>query len=385
MKGKEKINNMKFRVRREEFLQKLSVVCNALPVKSPMQILTGVKMTVEKDTLTMVASDTRISVRTRMTVETDSDGATVLPGKMLYTITKALSAGTITFAQNDKTMKIIADRGEYSLHMMEAREYPDIVFEGNGADDNVQFSLDGMNFASVIKSVLPSTATSEKKPILTGVNFACESGNISAIATDSFRLAKKTMTAENIGDFNVTVPKNTLEVILANIKDGDVVDFEINKLRMFARINDIDFVSTLMDGKYPDTSKLTSITAETTFKFNKNELMSAIDRITVLSAFDSAKDREITYNVVKIRGVNASEVRISVSNASVGDAYENVPYAEANDGMIDLSVNGKYLIDALKSINGDTVVMNYNGSIRPFVFTSEADETAIQLLLPVRA
>ena len=76
---------------------------------------------------------------------------------------------------------------------------------------------------------------------------------------------------------------------------------------------------------------------------------------------------------------------ISVKNASIGDANEIVPYVEENEAMLEMNVNGKYLIDALKSINGDVVVMNYNGSILPFTFTSEADEDSLQLLLPIRA
>lgn len=376
---------MKFKVKREDFLQKLGVVSTALPVRSPMPVLTGIRITVNHDTLTMIASDTRISVRTKMTVESDSDGDVVLPGKMLYTITRALSAGYITFALTENVMKITADRGEYSLHIMNAREYPDIVFEGNGAEENVQFSLDGMNFASMVKGVMPCASTSEKKPILTGVNLKCSDGKIEAIATDSFRLAKKTMAIPEDIKFGITVPKNTLDVMIANVKEGDIISFEVNRLRMFASVNDVDFVSALMDGNYPDTTKLTTIQFKNQFKFNKNELMSAIDRITVLSPSDSGKDRETTYNVVKFNNVGTKEIMISVKNASIGDANEIVPYVEENEAMLEMNVNGKYLIDALKSVNGDIVVMNYNGGILPFTFTSEADEDSLQLLLPIRA
>lgn len=380
---------MKFSISRDEFLAKLGIVCASVPSKSPLAILTGIKMTVSNETLTMVASDSRTSVRVRVGVAEYNDGETlvggsvVAPGKMLYNIVRTLSASTLRIATEGTQMTIKADRGVYNLNTMDARDYPNVEFDSDNANASA-FSIKAETVNGLVKGVMHAASTSEKKPILTGVHLECKDGVLKAIATDSFRLAKRETKVEGTNDFSITIPQASLNMLLNNMKIDDMLEFKIIPSRLFVRTESVDFVTVLLDGNYPDTSKLTNIEFKTRFGFNKSELIGALDRAIILSPSDSGRDREITGNIVSFKNIDGKNVRLHVSNASVGEANEVVSLTDDNEDTIDFSVSGKYLTDALDAVSGEKVWLNYNGGIMPFTLTTDTDPDSIQLLLPVR-
>ncbi len=377
---------MNITIDREILLENLNVISRGLPSKSPMPILTGIKMEATDTDLYMTSSNTDISVEVLISdasLQINTPGKTVVPGKFFIEIIRKINSKRVNlYLLEEKILVIKADRGEYKLHIMDYMDYPNIDFV---CLEN-PLELDASILKSLIKETVFATASSEKKPILTGVNFKHKDGKLIATATDSFRLSQKIVNIEDYSDFNITIPNKSLDELLKAIDSYDdkvVLYFSNNKL--LVKYKNVLFQTRLLDGNYPDTSKLIPNEFPIVIKFNKDELVDAVERVSLLSPRDKEKDKEITYSIIKLAIKKDRIIEISTTNATIGDAKEElIPTDVEASNPIVIGFSSRYLIEALRSFISTEVSLNLSGEIRPFVIRGDNDANLTQLILPVR-
>ena len=223
---------MNLTIDREVLLENLNTISRGLPTKSPMPILTGIKLYVTENDLFMTSSNSDISVEVTIndaSLEIKEPGQTVVPGKFIDIIRKINSRKVNLYLAEDKILVIKADRGEYKLYVMDPLEYPKMDFVA--LENPLKLNADVLK--NMIKSTVFATSSSEKKPILTGVNFTNVNNTLTVVATDSFRLSQKVISIEPYNDFNITIPNKSLDELLKAIDQfaGDVnLYFQSNKL-----------------------------------------------------------------------------------------------------------------------------------------------------------
>ena len=377
---------MNITIDREILLENLNVISRGLPAKSPMPILTGIKLEATDTDLYMTSSNTDISVEVLISdssLKIQAAGKTVVPGKFFIEIIRKINSKKINlYLIEDRILVIKADRGEYKLHIMDYMDYPNIDFV---CLEN-PLELEASVLKSLIKETVFATAASEKKPILTGVNFKNVDGRLIATATDSFRLSQKIVSIEEYNDFNITIPNKSLDELLKAIDSYDekvVLYFSNNKL--LVKYKNVLFQTRLLDGNYPDTSRLIPNEFPIVIKFNKDELVDAVERVSLLSPRDSAKDKEITYSIIKLSIKKDRIVEISTTNSSIGDAKEElIPTNIETTNPIVIGFSSRYLLEALRSFISTEVSLNLSGEIRPFVIRGDNDANLTQLILPVK-
>ena len=377
---------MNFSIEREILLENLNVISRGLPAKSPMPILTGIKLEVTDQDLYMTSSNTDISVETYIndrSLVVEKPGKTVVPGRFFIDISRKINSRRVDFSLvEDKILVIKADRGEYKLHIMDPLDYPNIDF----VSLQNPLVLPALRIKNLIRQTVFACATSEKKPILTGVHLKLTAGKLTAIATDSFRLSQTQLDIEDYNDFNITVPQKALRELdkaLDGINDSISFYFSVNKL--LVKFKNVLFQTRLLDGNYPDTSKLIPSHFPIVVKFNKDELLEAVERVSLLSPRDKQSDREITYSIIKMTIGKDHSIVISTNNASVGDAYEElIPTETQISSPLIIGFSSRYLVEALSSFDSAEVALNFSEGVRPFVIDGEKDAHLIQLILPVR-
>lgn len=377
---------MNITIDREILLENLNVISRGLPAKSPMPILTGIKLEATDTDLYMTSSNTDISVEVLISdasLKIQSAGKTVVPGKFFIEIIRKINSKKINlYLIEDRVLVIKADRGEYKLHIMDYMDYPNIDFV---CLEN-PLELEASVLKSLIKETVFATAASEKKPILTGVNFKNIDGRLIATATDSFRLSQKVVTIEEYNNFNITIPNKSLDELLKAIDSYDekvILYFSSNKL--LVKYKNVLFQTRLLDGNYPDTSRLIPSEFPIVIRFNKDELVDAVERVSLLSPRDSAKDKEITYSIIKLSIKKDRIVEISTTNSSIGDAKEElIPTNIETTNPIVIGFSSRYLLEALRSFISTEVSLNLSGEIRPFVIRGDNDANLTQLILPVK-
>ena len=377
---------MIFSIDREVLLDNLNVISRGLPSKSPMPILTGIKLDVTDKDLYMTSSNTDISVETFIndtSLEVTKPGRTVVPGRFFIDIIRKINSKRVTFTLvEDRILLIQADRGEYKLHIMDPLDYPKIDF----LTLQNPLVLPAERIKTLIKQTSFATATTEKKPILTGVHLKLDENKLTAVATDSFRLSQSIIEIEEYTPFNVTIPNKSLDELvkaLDNYSENVSLYFSVNKL--LVKFKNVLFQTRLLDGNYPDTSRLIPASFPIVIKFNKDELLDAVERVSLLSPRDKTSDRELAYSIIKLTVSNDHVVTISTTNALVGDAQEElIPTDTQIASPITIGFSSRYLIEALRSFDSTEIALNCSEGVRPFVVTGEKNPNLTQLILPVR-
>ena len=377
---------MNITIDREILLENLNVISRGLPAKSPMPILTGIKLEATDTDLYMTSSNTDISVEVLITdssLHVETPGKTVVPGKFFIEIMKKINSKKVNlYLVDEKILVIKADRGEYKLHIMDYMDYPNIDFV---CLEN-PLTLEASVLKSLIKETVFATAASEKKPILTGVNFCHTDGKLIATATDSFRLSQKIIQIDNYNNFNITIPNKALDELLKAIDNYDEnVSLYFANNKLLCKYKNVLFQTRLLDGNYPNTSKLIPSEFPIVIKFNKDELVDAVERVSLLSPRDKERDKEITYSIIKLSIKKDRIIEISTNNATIGDAKEElIPTDLEASSPIVIGFSSRYLLEALRSFISTEVSLNLSGEIRPFVIRGENDANLTQLILPVR-
>ena len=380
---------MKLTIDREIFLQNLNVISRGLPLKSPLPILTCIKMDVTESDIYLTSSNADISVEAIISdssLKIEQSGSICVDGQLIDVVRKADSKEINLFTLDENLLFVKAGSFEAKLPTMDYLEYPNIDYVSL---DN-PFKLNSKLLKDLIKTTSFASSTSEKKPILTGVNFNNEAGIMKVIATDSYRLAQNVCDVNDIDnqfdDFNITVPSKSLNELIKIIDnfDGEIyLYFSNNKL--LCKFNNIRFQTRLLEGNYPSTSKLIKDEYPINISFNKDELLRALDKVSVLSPKDSLLDREITYSIVKIEIMKDRTINISTSiQNGGGTSLTLIPTKIETNEQLTIGLSSRYLIDSLKSFNSIEVTLSFKDDHSPFIVKGNKEDNLTQLILPVR-
>ena len=374
---------MFFSIDRDILLQHLNIIQRGLPVKTPMPILYAIKFQVNQDHIILTSSNADVAIQiliddASMVIEQTGKGA--IPGRYLLDIVRKVVSKKIEFALIEQNIVIIkADRSEFKLRLMDVDDYPDIDF----MDLNQPLIFNPSQLNDMIKETNFATATNEKRPILTGVDFKFLEKKLFCVATDSYRLAQKELVFDSSRDpFDLVLPNKSLEELQKILETiTEPVELYINPNKVLFKLGSILFQTRLLEGSYPDTQRIIPQTFMVEIPFHKEQLLAAVDRVSLLSP----KDRETNYNIIKLNLREDKVVEISSTNSEIGDALEEIiPSGEVIGPRIKLAFSSKYLKEALKTFHSDEVIIKFAGEIKPFIIVGKEDPTMLHLILPVR-
>ena len=375
---------MNFSINRDLLLDNLLVMQRGLPLRTSLPILTTIKFDVKEDHIILTSSNTDIAIQVLIEDEDISIGKTgvlTIPGKFLIDIIRKSTSNRIEFTLiEDRIVVVKSDRSEFKLRLMDATDYPDIDFLSN---DREPLTIDSELLKTIIKETSYAASTSEKRPILTGVNLKYNDNNLLVVATNSYRLSQKEVKLRSKAtDFDIVIPSKNLDE-LSKILDNNSTDIlmYVSHNKVLFKIDNILFQSSLLEGTYPNTSRIIPTEFPVVIPFNKDELLLAVERVSLLSP----KDRDTNYNIIKLRLNNDHSVELLSTNKEIGDANEVIlPSGDVVGTIINIAFSSRHLLDALRSFNSNEVVINFAGEVRPFVLKSTQDDSLLHLILPVR-
>lgn len=384
---------MKIKIDRQALISKLNHVTKALPVKTTLPILTGIKFVTTENGISLTGSDSDITINTSLPlelftekgnvrlIEIEEAGGIVIPGKYFFEIIKKLEADTIEINTFDDTDILIrGDKGEYTLKGLPAENYPQIELS------NIlhHFTMPTAELKTIVAQTLFSVAVNEARPALTGVNFKYADGLLACTATDSFRLSQRTtagLANNDLSEFNVTIPGRSLSELgkTIDIADPETV-IKITNNQILFKNGDMSFQSRLLEGVYPDVASFIPTTFEIKVTVGYRELFNAVDRVSLMAREDRA-------NVAKISILPEENHLMMKSNSSEIGKIEEVVKIKAQTGSkLSIACSSLFLLDSLKAIehvDGD-VTFGFNGDMKPFVVLDNQDDSNLQLIVPVR-
>ncbi len=372
---------MKFSIDRNYLLHNLNYVFRGVSSKPQMPILTGIKLEVKENGIILTSSNSDISIQAILN-ETNhfnimETGTVVLPGKYLLDGLRKTDAQSVSFTLFEKNnVKIIAAKATFTLNVLDKDAFPYISFD----ESPTTLVLDAINVKQIIKKTAFATSISESKMVLTGVSLSTNGPKLEAIATDSFRLAKKYIICDvENPQINLIIPSKNLEELNKILEEvEEMVHIHFFKTKVIFKYKNIVFSSRLIEGTFPNTNSLIPTEYITSVKFNKNELISVIDRASLFNAND-------TTSIIKLIMNGAENIEInSVSNEIGVTSEEITPISCTNKLSFQIAFSSKYFLDAIKAFDSNEITIHLTGEIKPFIITGEYDVNHIQLILPVR-
>ncbi|MCF6410706.1 DNA polymerase III subunit beta [Pseudalkalibacillus salsuginis] len=378
---------MKFIMNRDQLVDSVQDVMKAVSTRTTIPILTGIKIETHEDGVTLTGSDSDISIERFIPVEEDGyehvevekSGSIVLQARFFSEIVKKLPGSKVEVEVFERFgTRIRSGSSEFNLNGLDPQEYPRLP----EVQENDKFSIQADLLKTLIRQTVFAVSTSETRPILTGVNWHILEGELNCVATDSHRLASRVAAVESTTDElehpNVVIPGKSLTELSKILDDSSaLVDIVITESQVLFKAKNILFFSRLLDGNYPDTSKLIPSDSKTEMVISTKEFLQAIDRASLLA-------KEGRNNVVKLSTMENGQVEISSNSPEVGKVFEHVSTESFEGDELKISFSAKYMMDALKVMDCSEVLIRFTGAMRPFVLTPLDGNTIKQLILPVR-
>jgi DNA polymerase-3 subunit beta len=372
---------MNFSINTDVLLNNLMISQKALSTKTPAPYLQGIKLEVYDDEMIMLTSNSDISIKISIKDESlniEDEGEILIPGKIFVEFIRKLDKGIVEFSVVDNNvLKITSNHTDLSLNLLNVEDYPNIDF--NLIDEPIK--LESKVMKSVIKQTTFATSTIENRPILTGVNIKVENDQLTAIATDSFRLSQKVIkTTKNYDKMNVVIPGRSLDELSKILElDLEEILLHLDKKSIIFEYGNILFKSRLLDGSFPETSRLIPSEFPIVLKFKVSDLQLAVERASLLSVRDSIS------SIVKLNLKSNQEVEVTSNSPEIGKVVEDVDTLDCQTSTsLKIAFSSRYFLDAIKTFDGEEIYVKFTGEIRPFIIESDKDPGLIQLILPVR-
>ena len=376
---------MEFSVNRNAFLAKLNDVQRVISTKTAIEILTGLKLDLTDDGLTLTGSNADITIQTQLPVTAstadltiESTGSIVLPARFFSEIVKKLPEKTMKVTVNDRYQATITSgSASFTINGLDAVNYPHLP----EIDTAEQLTIAGDVLKQIISQTVIAVSRQESRPMLTGIHVTIHNGELLAVATDSHRLSQRKITLTDAPevDYDIIVPGDAFRELSRMVDDNEQLHLRVAENQILFTWGTTAFYSRLLDGMYPETSRLIPQDSSTQVEFNAGVLLQAIERASLLSHAGQN-------NVVKLElDTDAQRATLSGNSPEVGNVEEELQFSSLSGEGIAISFNPDYMKDALRSFGQATIKLAFTQPLRPFTLVPSDDQgDFIQLITPVR-
>ena len=374
-----------------EFNYAIQLVSKAVASRPTHPILANLLLTADQGTnkISLTGFDLNLGIQTSFDATVNKSGAITVPSKLLSEIVNKLPSETpvsLDVDESSDNILIKSDRGSFNIKGIPSDDYPSLPFVESGTSLNI----DPSSFLKALKLTIFASSSDDSKQLLTGVNFTFNLKYLESAATDGHRLAvvlvdnkenfdEKEDFASNEENLSVTIPTRSLREIekLVSLRSSE------NSIKLFYDKGQVVFISSnqiittrTLEGTYPNYSQLIPDSFSKILNFNTKKLIDALERIAVLADQQSS--------VVKIKLDDTDLASISADAQDIGNANESIPVSYSGENF-DIAFNVRYLLEGLKVIASENVLLKCNIATTPAVFVPEDNLNSFTyLVMPVQ-
>lgn len=366
---------MELTVTQENLTRALSGASRVASGKASLPILNNILLRTEGSRLLVAATNLEIASAYHIGSKIITPGAVTVPARLITEFISNLPKGTVELKVSGNRLSITA--GQYSsvINGMAADEFPELPTIDEIS--SVLFNIDIVDFKQAVSQTIITASNDNTRPVLTGVYWHVAGGQLYLAATDGYRLAERRLISTS-QDIAAIIPTSTLQEVIRTLSD-ETSDIEMlfDETQVRFRMNGVEVTSRLIDGKYPDYRQLIPASSETTVTINEVEFM-RITKIAGLFARTSGGSITLT----------ADSEKQSLSIHSIASELgENTSSADAKvTGGGQVTLNSRYLSEALSVIAGDTVEFRFSGKLSPCVLKSAGGEVDYtHIIMPLKS
>lgn len=365
---------MKLKVTQENLSKALNTVARVAASRTTLPILSNILIKAEQNSLSVAATNLEVAVTYTVPGKVNQTGSITVPSRLMTEFVSSLPDGTIDLTLEGQALHITADKYNSTINGVSADEFPSLP----EIQDGESGSVTSADLKKALQQTVFAASGDEARQVLTAVYTHSHEGELYIVATDSYRLAEKKIGNTDLS-FELLVPASTMQELLRVIGDEDKdVSYTYDDTQAMFKTGDVTIISRLVDGKYPDYRQLIPKKGEIEFTIKRSDFVN-ITKVSSLFAKESAGS--ITLEVSE----DEQEVSIRSIASQVG---ENISSAEAIvRGSGSVTLNSRYLLDALNAFDDDEIKFVFNNKTSPCVITSSnpKKQDYLHVVMPLRS
>jgi DNA polymerase-3 subunit beta len=346
-----------------------------------LPILNNVMIKAESGTIKLVTTDLEVGVVATVRGKVEKEGVFTVDAKIISEYISLLPNQKVEIIKKDNSLFIKSGNYKTTIKGQNAEEFPLIP----QVDKKYYYRVDATELRQALNQVIFAVSTNETRIELSGVLFDFNKKTLTLAATDSYRLAEKTVPLFTNSENNrqIIVPAKTLQeltrILGALNADGEEkieVNFYISENQILFAVGSIELVSRLIEGQYPDYKQIIPNTAKTTAVINRVELIRAIKAAAIFSK-SGINDINLDFPLGK------NKITITSTSGQVGENIIDLP-ADVSGQDNGIVINYRYLLDGVNIIDSENIRLEIINSSTPCLLKPEKDKSFFYVVMPIK-
>ena len=363
---------MKLQVTQENLAKALNTVARVANARQTLPILANVLLRTENNRLSIAATNLDIAIKHQIGSKIEKEGMITVPARLMQDFITSLPGGVLKLELSDNKLNITTDQYKSAINGISAEEFPVMPAISGGKT----WKTHGGALKNCLQKVVFAASSDDARPVLTGVYFHSSAGEVVVVATDSYRLAQNKL-GKNKSGVNFLMPAGAANDLLRIMGESDEeVTVTHDDQQVLFQVGDINLVARLIEGNYPDYRKLIPTKFASVAKLARADFIN-VAKVSSLFARESAGS--ITIKLDK----TTRQVSINAIASQLG---ENTATAQAEvTGSGEVTLNSRYLIEALNAFGGEQIEFCFNGKLEPCILRTKEDASYLHLIMPLRS
>jgi DNA polymerase-3 subunit beta len=338
-----------------------------------LHLLSNLLLKADDQGFSISATDLEIGTSIIIPAKIEAPGSITLPGKQFAEVINSLPKDKVTIQVESNTAKLTSRDNVFEFQTIEAAEFPNL-FQEKGEKIT---SFTGDELREIFSHLIFSVSLDESRPTLTGVNMVQYEDRTDFVATDGFRLSLQSVTGKNIlevGEGLILSSRLIQEVLSLKIVDTVSLYVHQESNQVLFETPEVVLVGRLIEGEYAPYQRVIPKDWKTRVVLNRDEFHQTV-KLAAVFARESA-------NVVKL-SISSHKLSLTSKSSGVGSGNAQMNVEQTGDDM-EISFNVKYLIDFLRNVDGESIILETTGSMDPAVFKPEKENGFLHVIMPVR-
>jgi len=377
---------MKFRCERDDLLEAVQFASRAISNRATLPVLSGLRIeATEEGAVSVAATDLELTMQTAFKAGVDEPGTVIVPGRLFGEMSRSLATGQVSVTSGDAEVEIGSGRGQFRVKALAPDDYPALpIEEREGDGGGMDIAVGAASLATALSQVVRSASADESRQVLTGVLWEIESGSLTLAATDSYRLAVRSLEVEGgpaelkkvilpargLGEL-VRALQAGASGVKATVKDNLIV-FALGPTGEASGVGESVIGSRFIEGDFPNYRQLIPSGYTNILTVEREALLDVVKRVGLLAQ-----------NNMPVKMQLGTELELSAHTPDVGEGQEIIDADYRGDPLV-IAFNAGFFVDGGSVIQSERVVLEAGDGLKPAILHGEGDENFTYLLMPVR-
>lgn len=378
---------MKFRCERDDLLAAVQFASRAISNRATLPVLSGLRIeATEEGTVLIAATDLELTMETSFQAGIDEPGKAIVPGRLFGEMSRSLGSGQVTVLAGQSEVEIGSGRGQFRVKSLAPDDYPALPIEDRDlSDESVTIEIGSSELAVALSQVVRAASSDESRQVLTGVLWEIESGNLTLAATDSYRLAVRSLkvTGGPTETKRVVLPARTLGEL------GRALQGNSGTVKAVVKENLVAFTipaaadggaqaggsvigSCFIEGEFPNYRQLIPQGYPNALTVDREALLEVTKRVGLLAQ-----------NNLPVKLNLSNELEVSAHTPDVGEGQEILDAEYEGESFV-IAFNPVFLHDGASAVQSEKLLLEAGDGLKPALLRGEGDAGFTYLLMPVR-